>query len=82
MASKKRTRTKQELISRLRDQIYNLQHEWKIADLLGAKPARLKAANKLLAAERRLDRLLGLSPIARSQRELASAHARHLTSNL
>ena len=60
MASKKRTRTKQELISRLRDQIYNLQHEWKIADILGAKAARLKTAKKLIAAERRLDRMLGL----------------------
>jgi hypothetical protein len=77
MASRKRTSSP---IERQRQLIYNLQHEWKIADLLGAKAARLKAAKKLIAAERKLDRMLGLSPIGRSQRELSSAYARHLDS--
>ena len=47
-------------IERQRQLIYKLQHEWKVADLLGAKGARLKVAKKLIAAERKLDRMLGL----------------------
>jgi len=64
MASRKRVRTKigskREVVERQRQRIYKLQHEWKMADIFGNTLLRNKIATSLIAAERKLDRMLGL----------------------